>query len=77
MNERRLFFATLRHPALRVLRAALMHLTWEHGIAWQDLTMLAIDIAPGGWPWVLTTDHHVLLCCRPDEDHPDFLVCRI
>lgn len=74
-ERRRLFFAAMRRPEMRLLRAALWDLKWEHGIEWRTLTQLTIDLCFAGW--MLITDHHLSFCYDPDDPHPFFHVLRL
>lgn len=77
-ERRRLFFAAMRSPEMRLLRDALWELKWEHNIPWETITSL--EILPNemsSTTWILLTDHHMVLCLYPDDVPPHFYVDRL
>lgn len=80
MNDRALFIATMRKPEMRLLRAALYDLKWEHNIEWSTLTIMEIEWFgnPNNYDcWMLITDQHLSVCYDPQEATPYFYVSRI
>lgn len=79
MDERGLFISTMRHPEMRLLRAALWDLKWEHGIDWTSITSL--EITPQQPPytdcWMLETGNHLSICYWPQDEKPEFTVVRL
>lgn len=78
MNERALFIATMRQPEMRLLRAALRDLKWEHGIPWETVTRL--EITPPQPPytdgWILESDEHISICPWSHDENPTFYVYK-
>lgn len=79
MTDKTTFFATMRHPEMRLLRAALWDLKWEHGVDWETFTKLDIEWFgnPNNQCWMLTTDSHMSVCYYPNDARPDFTVMRL
>lgn len=72
--QRRLFFSVMRHPELRLLRAALQCLKIEYGV---DLTTIThLEIIPSTvWnsTWILLTDRLECVFLDPENNKPDFV----
>jgi hypothetical protein len=81
IERRRLFFSAMRRPEMRVLRAALWEMRWEHDIDWRDLTKLEIEsmqhLSDNDATWMLTTDHHLIYCMDPASGPFHFYVVRL
>lgn len=73
---RRLFFAVMRQPEMRVLRLALFHLKWGKGIDWREIQ--EIEVSPPGdldRCWMLTTEKYLVVCLdalNPHLTYEDF-----
>ena len=72
-ERRRLFFAVMRRPEMRLVRAALWDLKWEHDTPWEGVTELEIAVFKTGI-WILRTDRHLSICYEPEASKPDFQV---
>lgn len=76
-ERRRLFFAVMRRPEMRVLRAALLWLKHESGVEWKTLTSLSIEQRFDAYsPWMLTTEGHLVIC-YDEHDPTDFSVLAL
>lgn len=71
MNEqerRRLFFASMRHPEMRVLREALQHLHIDQGIDWRAIQCMGMfRYGTDDSCWMMITDRLVVACLCPDK----------
>lgn len=77
-ERRRLFIATMRKPEMRLLRAALWDLKWEHGVPWETITSLEMErYGSNNDCWFMRTDHHLSVCLSINDEHPHFLVLRL
>lgn len=75
-ERRRLFIQAMRHPEMRLLRAALKDLKWEHCIDWCDVTKL--EMAPYSQGCcMIVTDHHMSVCLDTATKYPYFHVMRL
>jgi hypothetical protein len=79
LTARGMFFSAMRRPEMRMLRAALWDLRWEHNIDWRTLTKLEIDpyLADEQRMWMLITDRHLVFSHDPESAHPYFYVTRL
>lgn len=77
-ERRRQFFAAMRRPEMRMLRAALRDLKHDRGITWESITEL--EIYPPLFAndcWFVMTDHYQQVCLWPEDADPSFLLIRI
>lgn len=75
-ERRRLFFAAMRRPEMRMFRLALYHLLWDKGLEWSDiLAIKRIEIdpyAPGCWMMLTDRFQVVSLNVSPEMTYEDF-----
>lgn len=81
MNQharRRLFFAAMRRPEMRLVRAALRDMRWDKNVDWRDITSMEI-LPQSEWSttWVLLTDKYESICLWPEHLRLDFHLWRL